>query len=147
MNNPAYQAYDKDFYAWAIHTAELLRQGKFNEVDIENVAEEIESMGRSDKRSLTNRLAVLMAHLLKWKIQPERRSRSWKLTVKEQRIRVTRLLKTSPSLKHEVNSTLSEAYEQAVVIAARQTELDESVFPEKCPFSLNHCLDEQFFPE
>jgi hypothetical protein len=69
--------YNKDFYAWLMKNADLLRQHKFNEVDIEHVAEELESMGKSEKRELTSRLTVLLAHLLKWKFQPALRSRSW----------------------------------------------------------------------
>jgi len=141
------QSYDTDFYAWTLHNAESIRQGRFSEIDLEHVAEELESMGRSDKSKLTRRLAILLAHLLKWQYQPNRRSRSWMLTIKEQRIRITRQLKESPSLKYELNITLEEAYEEASVIAARQTGLDESIFPERCPFSFEQCLDIKFLPE
>src|SRR5579872_5517180 len=96
------QEYEKDFYAWAVHNARLLRAGKLSEIDVENIAEEIESMGKSEKRELISRLAILLSHLLKWKCQPERRSRSWKLTIKEQRFELIDLLAESPSLKHEI---------------------------------------------
>jgi hypothetical protein len=139
--------YNQDFYAWAIHNAELIRQGKFSQIDIENVAEELESMGNSNKRELANRLAVLIAHLLKWQCQPNLRSRSWKLIIREQRICIHRLLKESPSLKYTFDSTLLDAYEQALVIAERESGLDESTFPERCPFNLEQYLSHDFFPE
>jgi hypothetical protein len=139
--------YERDFYSWTLHSAQLLREGKFSEIDIENVAEEIESMGRRDRRQLVNRLSVLIAHLLKWKHQPIRRSNSWKLTIKEQRNKVFELLEESPSLKHELESKLSAAYNNAVVTAAKQTSSDISGFPEFCPFTIEQCLNGQFFPE
>lgn len=138
--------YDSDFYSWAINTAELIRQRKFTEIDIANLAEEIESMGRNSKRELTSWLAVLITHLLKWQFQPSRRSTSWKLTIKAQRISLLRLLKESPSLKHEIELTLADAYEEAIVLAANETGLSESAFPEHCSFNLAQCLDQQFFP-
>jgi hypothetical protein len=141
------QEYAKDFYAWALHNAALIRSGKFSEVDIEHVAEEIESMGRSDKSKLTNRLGILMTHLLKWQYQPNRQSRSWLLTIKEQRIRAHNLLRASPSLKYDIEQSLENAYEIAVIMAAKETGLEESVFPKKCPFSFAQCLNSDFLPE
>ncbi len=144
-NNKNYQ-YDQDFYAWALHSADLLRQGKFKEIDVEHMAEEIESMGKRDRRQLVNRLAVLIAHLLKWQFQPELRGRSWKLTIREQRIKVAQLLDDSPSLNHELVNKLNDAYAQAIVKAAREADLMENNFPEQCPYSLDQCLDGEFFP-
>lgn len=144
MSHPQY---NQDFYAWALHSAKLLRQGKFQEIDIEHLAEEIESMGAKDKRALISRMAVLIAHLLKWKYTAESRSGSWRLTIKEQRIKVKRLLADSPSLNHELDIKLTSAYEQAIVRAAREADLPENFFPEKCPFSLEQCIDENFFPQ
>lgn len=141
------QEYENDFYAWAIHNAQLLREGKLSEIDIENIAEEIDSMGKSEKRELINRLAVLLAHLLKWKFQSARRSNSWKYTVKEQRLRLNRLLSESPSLRNELEKRVNEAYEDACYIALSETGLGEEIFPEKCPFSLKNALDQNFFPE
>ena len=139
--------YEKDFYKWAMHNAKLLRDGRLSEVDIEHVAEEIESMGKGERRELVNRLAVLIAHLLKWKYQPIRRSRSWQLTIKEQRVQLTHIFEESPSLKHEVETKLKDAYEQAAIIAERETALEEKTFPKACPFDLNQCLNHRFFPE
>lgn len=142
-----HQSYDKDFYAWALHNAELIRQRKFSEVDIEHVAEEIESMGKSEKRELINRLAVLIAHLLKWKFQSAKRGNSSRYTIKEQRIQLDDLLGESPSLKNTLEEKMNHAYEHAVVIAVRETGLDETSFSKKCPFSLEQCLSQNFFPE
>jgi hypothetical protein len=147
MSAKAQYEYNQDFYAWALHNAELIRQGKLLEVDLEHIAEEIESMGKSDKRKLINRLALLIAHLLKWQFQPGRRGNSWKYTIKEQRIKIKDLLEDSPSLKHELESKLPHAYEQAVVIAVKQTSLEESIFPKQCLYSLEQCFDDGFFPE
>lgn len=140
-------SYNKDFYAWAINNARLLRAGKLSEIDIENIAEEIESMGKSEKRELINRLAVLLAHLLKWKFQSTRRSNSWKYTIKEQRLRLNRLLAESPSLKKELEKKLNESYQDACYIALSETGLDEAIFPKKCPFSLRQALEQDFFPK
>lgn len=139
--------YDKDFYAWALYSAKLLRQGKFEEIDVEHVAEEVESMGKRDKRALINRLAVLLAHLLKGQFQQERRGNSWKITIKEQRIKVFDLLTESPSLNHELMSNFKTAYVLATLRAARETGFAENVFPKKCPYSLEQCLDNKFLPE
>lgn len=141
------QSYEKDFYAWALHNAELIRLGRFNEVDLEHVAEELESMGKSDKRELINRLAILIAHLLKWQFQPGLRGNSWKYTIKEQRIKLLDLLADSPSLNHEVELKLNHAYEQATVITLRETGLEESSLPLNCPFTFRQCLDYKFLPK
>lgn len=138
--------YEKDFYAWTLHNAELMRQGKLSEIDVENIAEEIESMGKSDKRELINRLAVLIAHLLKWQFQSNRRSRSWEDTLLEQRTRVRLLLSDSPSLKHELNLRLDTAYELSIFTAMKETKLSKNTFPKKCPYTLDQCLNPDFFP-
>jgi hypothetical protein len=141
------QEYEKDFYAWTIHNAQLLREGKLSEVDVENIALEIESMGKSEKRGLIHRVAVLLAHLLKWQLQSMRQSRSWQLTIKEQRFQLIELFKDSPSLKNESELKLKEAYAQALIIAERETGFEEKVFPKKCPFSLEQILNKDFFPK
>ena len=146
MNAKLHKEYEKDFYAWTMHNAQLLRQGKLSEIDIENVAEEIESMGRSDKRALISRLAVLIAHLLKWQVQPQKHCNSWNATIKEQRLKVKRLLDESPSLKHFLNLQLSDAYEQAILIAMKDTGFAQKTFPKNCPFTLDQCLRSNFFP-
>lgn len=139
--------YDTDFYAWTFHNAALIREGRFSELDIDNIAEEIEGMGRSEKRELFNRFVVLIMHLLKWKFQPSRQSKSWRLTIKSQRVSILHLLKQNPSLKHIIESTWDDAHEEAVLSAAAETGMDENTFPKKCPFTLDQCLDLDFFPE
>ena len=139
--------YDKDFYAWSLHNAALIRAGRLSEVDLENVAEEIESMGRANKRELISRLAVLLAHLLKWKFQTELRGNSWKYTIKHQRFKVRDLLNDNPSLKHELDRQLNHAYEEALILAIQETGLNPNIFPETSPFSLVETLDENFFPQ
>jgi Domain of unknown function DUF29 len=139
--------YDKDFYAWALESAELLRQKKFDQIDIEHIAEEIESMGKSNKRSLINHLSVLITHLLKCKFQAERRGTSWENTIERQRIDIQELLEESPSLKHEIELKFSLAYKRARLDASSEMGIKKNVLPEKCPFSLSQCLDNEFFPD
>lgn len=146
MTNKNQEGYEKDFYAWTSYNAKLLREGRLSEIDVKNIAEEIESMGKSERRELMNRLAVLMAHLLKWQYQPGNRGNSWKYTIKEQRFRLSKLIEDSPSLKHELNKRIDEAYEDALYLALSETGLDEETFPTQCPFELKQCLSQNFFP-
>jgi hypothetical protein len=139
--------YDRDFYAWANTQAALLRAGKLDQADIENIAEEIESMGRTEKRELTSRLAVLLMHLLKWQFQPERRTRSWRLTIEEQRRQTLRHLRDNPSLKPSLPETINDAYGDAVIAAERETDLARSTFPLSCPWLFDQFMDANFWPE
>jgi hypothetical protein len=141
------QMYDQDFYAWAMRNAELIRQGRFDEIDVDHIAEELESMGRSERHELINRLSVLLAHLLKWQFQPERRGKSWRATIKEQRLRVKKRLAESPSLYYGIEESLAEAYRYAVLQVVKETLLDESELPNECPFTLEHVMDTDFRPE
>lgn len=135
--------YEIDFYAWIMKNAELMRQGRLSEIDAGNIAEELESMGKSEKRQSIHRLALLLAHLLKWKFQPGLRSQSWKYTIKEQRRQVMALLKDSPSLKNVIIEKFAEAYEDAVLIAAKETGLDEGTFPKVCPYSFEQAMENE----
>lgn len=139
--------YDKDFYAWSNEQAALLRSGKLSFADIENIAEEIESMGRSEKRELVNRLKVLLLHLLKWRFQPALRCKSWRLTIMEQRREVTRHLADNPSLKARLGETIGDAYGDATIGAARETDLDLDAFPASCPWSFDQIMDTDFWPD
>ena len=145
--HPLAGLYDSDVYGWAIKNAELIRQGRFDDIDVENVAEEIESVGKSEKRALESRLTILLTHLLKWRFQSDRRGRSWQLTVKEQRLAVARNLRKNPSLKPSLDEIIADAYQSARVIAARETGLDENVFPENCPFSSEQVLEQSYLPD
>ena len=139
--------YEQDFYAWTQEQAKLLRSGKFSEMDIENVAEELESMGRSDKREIDARLEVLLMHLLKWQIQVLHRSPGWSGTIREQRRRITKLLRESPSLRPAVPPLIPDAYTEARDKAAQETGLAEAMFPVECPFTPEQILAEDFLPE
>ena len=140
-------AYDEDFFAWTQEQARLLREGDFSQIDIENVAEELESMGRSDKRELRNRLIQLIMHLLKWQYQPGFRSRSWTSTIREQRDQVKESLEESPSLRPTVTIELSKVHRIARIKAAGETGLAESTFPDSCPYTPEQILSEDFLPE
>ena len=143
---PEGSLYDRDFYAWANEQAALLRAGKLSQADIEHIAEEIESMGRTEKRELISRLKLLVMHLLKWQFQPVARSISWQLTVKEQRREVARHLADNPSLKARLGETMSDAYGDAIIAAARETSLPEEVFPADCPWSFDEMMNPEFWP-
>jgi hypothetical protein len=139
--------YQKDFYSWTCEQAELLRAGRFNELDVFNLVEEIETMGRSEKRELQSRLMVLLVHLLKWQYQPARRGRSWILTIKGQRINLEDVINDNPGLKSQLLDLLSNAYRLAIVKVSKQTMLEESIFPVKCPWTLDQIRDEGYFPD
>ena len=125
-------AYDTDFYAWAEEQAALLRAGRLADADIEHIAEEIETMGRAEKRELVSRLTVLLLHLLKWRYQPNLRGRSWRLTIKEQRKEVLNHLADNPSLRSKTDEAMAAAYDLAILKAAKETAMDEDEFPAAC---------------
>jgi uncharacterized protein DUF29 len=126
--------YHHDFYTWTHEQAALLKEGRLDELDIEHLIEELEDMGTSRERELENRLGILLAHLLKWQYQPERCSRGWEATIKEQRRRIERVLRKNPGLKSYLDETFENAYGDARLIAVRETGLEENTFPEDCPF-------------
>ena len=130
--------YEKDFYAWTFEQAQKLRAGE--PIDTENVAEEIESLGKSIEQELYNRLAVLMAHLLKCEFQADRQTRSWDLTIKEQRRRIAKLLAKNPSVRPKVAQVVIDAYSTAVFLAAHETGIIEQDFPERCPYAVEEVL-------
>ena len=138
--------YEHDFYAWANEQATLLRTGNLSAADIEQIAEEIESMGKTEKRELVNRLSVLIAHLLKWQFQSSFRSKSWFRTIREQRFRLQRHMVDNPSLKSSLNEAINDGYRLAVIIATDETNLDEATFPPTCPWSFDQLMDERFWP-
>jgi hypothetical protein len=139
--------YETDFYGWTQQQATLLKNGQFNLADFTNIIEEIESMGRSEKRELESRLTVLLQHLLKWQYQPNRRGKSWELTIKGQRSRFLRVLQENPGLKSKLDGCLLNAYQYAVVEAAKETGFDESVFPKNCPWSWEEITNNLFYPD
>lgn len=148
LEQPKATPYEEDFYLWLMEQAEHLRQGHFNELDLENLAEEVESIGRSDKREVYNRLTVLLTHLLKLEFQPEKRTRSWRSTLREQRRQLKLVFKDSPSLeKTYVLSVFDAVYQDARQDAKEETGLNLETFPDTCPYSLAQVLDKDFFPE
>jgi len=139
--------YEVDFYAWANEQAALLRAGRLGTADIDNIAEELESMGRSEKRELISRLTVLLTHLLKWQFQPGQQSRSWWATIRIQRRDLARHLKDNPSLRGRLDDAIDDAYGNAQIEAMAQTNLPESIFPATCPWPWEQIMDEGFWPE
>ncbi|MBD2036710.1 DUF29 domain-containing protein [Leptolyngbya sp. FACHB-321] len=144
---PSTQLYDRDFYLWLQETAQLLRNGEFDRLDIENLVEEIESMGRSDKHAIESNLEVVLMHLLKYKYQPERRSNSWRFTLLEHRNRLFKAFRGSPSLRGYYNQAFTESYQQARRLAAAETGLVIATFPIDSPFTPEQTLDEDYLPE
>jgi hypothetical protein len=142
MNN-----YEKDFYSWTQEQAGLLKNGRFSELDTGNLIEEVESMGRSEKRELENRLTILLLHLLKWSYQEVRRSRSWQLSIDEQRIQFEETLNENPGLKPKLDEIVKKAYRLVVIKAARETKISKAVFPEYCPWNLAQLIEDGFYPD
>ena len=140
-------AYQKDFYAWSQEQAALLRAGRLTDADVENIAEEIESIGRSERRELVSRLTVLLLHLLKWRYQPGLRGRSWTLTIEQQRMEVGDHLSDNPSLKSQLGDVMAKAYGYARIEAERETRLKSSVFPLACPFTFDDAMNPDFRPD
>lgn len=139
--------YDQDFFAWANEQARLLRAGKLSEADIDHIAEEIESMGRAEKRELVSRLSVLLLHLLKWEYQPARRGASWEVTIRNQRRALTDHLADNPSLKAKCAEAVARAYEDARGEAYAETALPEAIFPATCAWSFDQIMAPDFWPE
>jgi ribosomal protein L29 len=139
--------YDKDFYAWANEQAALLRAGNLAAADIEHIAEEIESMGKTEKRELIGRLAVLLLHLLKWQFQPMLQGSSWRATIKIQRRDLARHLTDNPSLKSKLPEAIDDAYGNAILLATAETGLPETTFPAHCPWSLDQIGSDEFWPD
>jgi hypothetical protein len=138
--------YDQDFYAWSREQAELLRAGKLVQADLEHIAEEIESMGRTEKRELVSRLTILLLHLLKWRHQPEVRGDSWRLSIANARDEIADLLDDNPSLKAQLASIMASAYRYARRKAAVETGLAEELFPVDCPWAFEQAKDATFWP-
>lgn len=146
--------YEKDFSTWAARNAELLKQGRFAELDIGHLLEELSDMSTSERNELENRVTVLLAHLLKWQYQyrqlsdkwKEFDSRSWRSTMIEQRVRIAKRLRKSPGLKNAWDEVLAEAYADAVELAAKETGLAETAFPPACPYTQAQILDDSFYP-
>lgn len=138
--------YDQDFYRWALQQSQLLRERQFDQVDWQNVIEEIEDLGRSQYRALTSAVEQLTWHLLKWQLQPERRSKSWKQSINKQRLQIEKLLDDNPSLKSKLDEIVQRGYKYGRKGAIQETELSSDLFPHDCPYSWQQLVDDSFFP-
>jgi hypothetical protein len=141
--------YEADIVAWSREQAWLVRNKKFELLDIEHIAEEIEDVGKSEQRELANRMAVLLCHLLKWQYQPARQGVSWKATIKTQRERVKRRLTKTPSLKHCLQDVewWADAWADARDMAEKETNVSYEKFPEHCPWAFENILADDWFPQ
>ncbi|MGP1383811.1 MAG: DUF29 domain-containing protein [Thainema sp.] len=139
--------YDTDFYAWTQKQADLLKHQAWEKLDLPNLIEELEDLGRRERQELRNRLSVLLGHLLKWQYQPANRGNSWRATIREQRTRIRLLLNENPSLKPYISEAMAVAYRLGQDLAVQETGLDYATFPTDCTYSLEQVLDEAFFPE
>ncbi len=138
--------YEEDFYAWTQDQASKLRQRAHNAIDWDNTAEEIESVGASQKNEISSRMVRLIQHLLKWEYQPERRGNSWQSTISEQRIHIESVLDQSPSLKSFPKTRLDWAWKNGVRMASRETGKPERTFPTDPAYSMDEILDHDFMP-
>lgn len=141
--------YADDFYAWTQAQAALLEARQWDALDIPNLVEEVESLGKSQQNALESRLEKLVLHLLKWRYQPEKRvlGHSWEDTIREQRRRLQRLLEQNPSLRPTVPSVLAESYAYVRHRTYLQTHLPLTTFPEACPWTATQILSADFWPE
>lgn len=138
--------YETDLYSWAQHNAQLLKEGKFSELDVKHLIEELEDMGKSDRQEVESRFAVLIGHLLKWEYQSNQRSSSWQASINEQRMRIARKIRKNPSLKPYLPEAIADAYLDAVELASDDTGLPKSTFPQICPYSSEQLLEKSFLP-
>ncbi|MER3477046.1 MAG: hypothetical protein C4287_11595, partial [Leptolyngbya sp. ERB_1_2] len=132
--------------AWTQEQAILLHNKQWNQIDLPNLLEEIESLGRQQRQELRNCLSVLIGHLLKWQYQPQYRSRSWLATLRIQRLDINDLLEDNFSLKSYIEEALCKAYLRGVELAVKETNLPNRTFPAECPYSLLEILDDRFYP-
>lgn len=146
--------YEIDFHAWALHNAQLLRQGQLSEIDSIHIAEELEDMGKSQRREIVSRLKILLGHLLKWEYQFKQimekwpwEGGSWRSTIREQRMQINDLIQDNPSLKPYIPHAIRLAYPEAIELASEDTGFSASTFPEVCPYTSEHILDRKFFPD
>jgi len=142
-----YPKYDEDFYGWAMAEANLLRQRKWDELDIEHLAEELESMGASEKREIRSRMEQLLKHLLKWKYQSDLQCRSWKNSIRNQRKALLAIIKDNPSLKPTIPEYVKDVYEGALDGAVEETGIYKENFPAECPYTFEQIMNDEFYPE
>ena len=139
--------YEDDFELWCYEQAELLRQRRFAELDLPNIIEELEALGREQRRALVSSYRVLIAHLLKWQFQPQLRSSSWEITINRERDNIDDREKDNPSLAKDTKSIIEGVYRRSIREAARETELPRSIFPFDCPYTVEQLRDPDWMPE
>jgi hypothetical protein len=140
------QLYEQDYFRWLEETAHLLRSGHLEKLDVGNLADEIEDMGRNEKRAVESNLEIVLMHLLKWQYQPERRSNSWQLTIFEHRKRLAKLFRDSPSLRNYYAQVFGECYQNARKMAAIETGLPLETFSPDPPFDEEEVLNSDYLP-
>jgi len=145
--DPREDLYERDYYSWALEQGQALRARRTEALDWENLAEEVEGLVRTEVRELKSRLEVLLVHLLKWRYQPKKRSRSWRLTIREQRHRLAQLTGENPGLESTLGESVTAAYEIARLVTARETRLAERTFPPASPWSFGQMTDADFWPD
>ncbi len=138
--------YRSDIYAWASGQADAARRRSANELDWDNVAEELDGVAKDQEWQLYNRYVVLLTHLLKWRHQPGKASTSWRLTIRNQRLAIAKLMRKAPSLKAADPEEFADAYQAARGEAARQTRLSLERFPEAPPFTADQARDPDYLP-
>jgi hypothetical protein len=146
LEKPQDSLYERDFYAWLNDQAAKLRARSHNDIDWDNLSEEIESVGRSQKKEIRSRLELLIHHLLKWQFQPGRRSESWRITIGEQRTFIPGIIEDSPSLASYPTEVFEKAYSAGRRKAIEETGLSANVFPSRPPFSVSEVLDDRYLP-
>jgi hypothetical protein len=140
--------YERDYYTWALHQARALKEHRLEDLDWENLSDEVEGLAKTEWRELRSRLKVLVEHLIKWQLQPRRRTRSWRATIAVQRIEIRQHLARHPGLRPSIPEALAEAYEAArVEISIRLLGRTDPRAPESCPWSFEQVMDQQFWPE
>jgi hypothetical protein len=132
--------YDKDFYKWLQTQASFLKKGQFEKLDLENLVEEIESLGRTERRIVESHLTILLMHMLKKQYQPEKYTKSWESSIKNARQRLKKALNENPSLKPKLGEILKDAYFSARLDASDETGVEAKTFPKTCPWTLNEIL-------
>ena len=140
----AAKLYDIDFYAWTLEQSNLLKSGKWQELDIENLVEEIESLGKQQRQELRNCLGILIGHLLKWQYQPDKCSKNWMATIMEQRDKSSEVLKENPSLKPYLPEVIASAFVLSLALVVRETPLNYEDLPVECPFTIEQILNPTF---
>jgi Domain of unknown function DUF29 len=147
MMQAATTLYEADFAQWAEQTAQMLKDGRLSEVDLENLIEEVEDLSRRERDALYSNLKIILLHLLKWEFQPHKQTNSWRASIREHRQRIKQQVKKSPSLKAYPEEILSECYAEARELASDETGLPLMTFPAECPYAITDILDTAFLPD